>query len=231
MASIKNRKGVAMRKLDRRAVACPNCITTPDPKWPYEKLAGAEKREIRDKLLEMQGQRCAYCERRTGTERDEGHIEHFRKQANEPALSTTWSNMFWSCLDERCCGKHKDKCDRPEGSGSQAAFDPADLLDPCTDDPDEYIEFFSDGAVRPREGLSEQCVRRATETLRVFQLSDHAYLRVARRDAVEPYIAAVDSLLQHGEPAVKGYLLRVQDQIEAAPFSAAIKHCLRGLLQ
>jgi len=220
-----------MRKLNRQAVACPDCIATPDQEWSYENLTGAEKQEIRDKLLELQGQRCAYCERRTGTERDEGHIEHFLKQANEPALSTTWSNMFWSCVDEKCCGKHKDKCDRPAASGRQATFDPQDLLDPCADNPDEYLEFFADGAVRPCEGLSEQDLRRATETIRVFQLADYAYLRVARRDAVEPYITAVDSMLQHGEHIVAQYLANTKDQIEAAPFSTAIKHYLRGLLQ
>lgn len=223
-------KGVAMRKLDRQAVGCPPCIANPDPTWPYERFGGREKQEIRDILLQLQGQRCAYCERRTGTEKDEGHIEHFRKQADNPALTTTWSNMYWSCTDERCCGKHKDKCDRPVGSGPQATFDPTDLLDPCEDHPDEYIEFFPDGAVRPREGLSNDELRRAEETLRVFQLADHAYLRVAREDAVKPFAAAVDAMLPHGPQLVKEFVDSARDQIEDAPFSTAIKHYLRGLL-
>lgn len=219
-----------MRKLDRHGVACPNCIAVPDPEWPYERLTGPERQEIRERLLEMQGQRCAYCERRTGTGRDEGHIEHFRKQVDNHALTTTWSNMFWSCVDEKCCGKHKDKCNRPAGDSPQAVFDPTDLLDPCVDDPDDFIEFFPDGAVRPRAGLSSDGLRRATETIRVFQLQEHAFLRVAREDAVRPYITAVDSMLQHGAHVVRAYLESVRNEIEHAPFSTAIKHYLRGLL-
>lgn len=219
-----------MRRLNRASVPCPACLAVFVPGSHYEQLRGHEKQEIRDALLGMQGHRCAYCERRTGEERDQGHIEHFRKQADQPALQLTWSNMFWSCLDERSCGKHKDKCDRPLGTGPQASFDNDALLNPCDDDPDGFLEFLVDGTVRPREGLSTQDLHRAQESLRVFQLDANAFLRQSRKDAVSPYVTAVDTLLRHGVEAVKGFVASVQPQIDAAPFSAAIKHYLRGLL-
>jgi len=219
-----------MRKLDRASVACPTCLGTYVPGSHYGQLRGSETLEIRTALLTMQSHRCAYCERRTGEERDQGHIEHFRKQANRPELQLTWSNLFWSCLDERSCGKHKDKCDRPAGSGPQASFNPDDLLNPCDDDPDAFLEFLVDGTVRPRHGLSTQDAHRASDSLRVFQLDANTFLRQSRKDAVSPYVTAVDAMLQHGVAAVKAFVASVQPQIEAAPFSTAIKHYLRGLL-
>lgn len=218
-----------MRKLDRASVTCPTCLGDFVPGSTYSQLRGHEKQEIRGALLSMQGHRCAYCERRTGEERDEGHIEHFRKQADQPALQLAWPNMFWSCLDEKSCGKHKDKCDRPAGTGPQASFNVDELLNPCDDDPDDFLEFLADGTVRPRDGLSVHDLQRAQESLRVFQLDANSFLRQSRKDAVSPYMSAVDALLKHGVDAVKGYVASVQSQIDSAPFSAAIKHYLRGL--
>ncbi|MFO0836831.1 MAG: retron system putative HNH endonuclease [Phycisphaerales bacterium] len=219
-----------MHTLDRNAVPCPQCLQQVTPGWGYDKLGGAERAEIRAALLTMQAHRCAYCERRTGEEKDEGHIEHFLKQANRPDLEMAWSNMYWSCQDERTCGKHKDKCDRPAGSGEQAAFDPSHLIDPCNVDPDDYLEFVPDGTVRPRAGISAAREIVAKETIRVFQLSNSAFLRRSREDAVRPYVQAVDTMLPHGPQLLQQYLVSVQSTIDAAPFSTAIRHFLKGLI-
>lgn len=217
-----------MHKLDRSSVACPTCLVTYVPGSHYGQLQKDEKEEIRTALFTMQRSRCAYCERRAGNELY-GHIEHFRKRADQPELQLTWSNMFWSCLDEHSCGKYKDKCDRPLGSGPRARFDANDLLNPCDEDPDVFLEFLVDGTVRPREGLSTGDAKRANETLRVFQLDANAFLRQSRKDAVSPYMTAVDTLLDFGVEAVKKYVASVQTDIDAAPFSAVIKQYLRGL--
>jgi uncharacterized protein (TIGR02646 family) len=218
-----------MRRLDRMSVTDPPCLRSPVPESRYGQLKGHEKQEIRDALLQMQGHRCAYCERRTGFERDEGHIEHFCKQVDCPELQLTWSNMLWSCIDERSCGKHKDKCDRPVGSGPQASFSSDDLLNPCNEDPDEFLDFLADGTVRPRAGLTASDTRRAQESLRVFQLDASAFLRQSRKDAVSPYMTAIDVMLKHGDKAVKDFVASARPVIEAGPFSAAIRHYLRGL--
>lgn len=219
-----------MHMLDRNSVNCPACLVPPTNGRRYGGLHTPEKNEVRDRLLELQKERCAYCERRTGRGRKDGHIEHFRKQAGNHDLELAWNNLFWSCLDEGTCGKHKDKCDRPHGSGPQAAFDPAELLDPCRDDPEDFLSFISDGTVRPRDGVAADRTRRATVTLRVFQLDTSPYLRQSREDAVRPYIGAIDSLLPFGVEVVKSYVNREILKIETAPFSTAIKHYLKGLI-
>ena len=169
-----------MHALDRNAVSIPPCLAAPAGR-SYDDLHGDEKEEIRTRLLDLQKHRCPYCERRTGEERDDGHIEHFRNQAGCPELSLAWPNIFWSCNDEKTCGKHKDKCNRM--SGPRVVFDPNDLIDPCGDDPNDFLLFVVDGTVRPREGLGAVNQRRAQETLRVFQLADGLCVsaEVARR--------------------------------------------------
>ena len=73
-------------------------------------------------------------------------------------------------------------------------------------------------------------MRRATETLRVFQIDGSAYLRKSREDAVKPYIGAIDSLLPLGIEIVKKYVQSELPKIDAAPFCTAVKHYLGGIV-
>lgn len=216
-----------MHALDRNAVPVPLCLVAPPAGRDYDDLHGNEREEIRARLLDLQKHRCAYCERRTGEERDDGHIEHFRNQAGHPLLSLVWPNIFWSCNDEKTCGKHKDKCDRM--SGPRVVFNPNDLIDPSTDNPKDFLLFVVDGTVRPREGLNAANHRRAQETLRVFQLADSAYLRRSREDAVKPYVGAIDSLLSAGAELVVKYVKSEIPKIDSAPFATTIRQYLEGI--
>src|SRR6266851_7484367 len=153
-----------MHRLDRGTVPVPACLVARPAGSRYDTLRGKEKKEIRTRLLELQCHRCAYCERRTGDERDDGHIEHFRNQAGHADLELEWANMLWSCNDEKTCGKHKDKCDRH--SGSLACFEPNDIIDPSNEEPDDFLLFVVDGTVRPLDGLNANNERRVLETLR-----------------------------------------------------------------
>jgi len=217
-----------MHALNRGEVPIPPCLAAPPAERTYADLHGHEKEEIRAGLLNLQKHRCAYCERRTGEERDDGHIEHFRNQGRHIQLSLTWTNMFWSCSDEKTCGKHKDKCNRQ--SGRFVAFDPNDLIDPSQDDPNDFLLFVVDGTVRPREGLDAVNQRRAEETLRVFQLAESAYLRKSREDAVKPYVGAIDSLLSAGADLLGRYVKSEVAKIDSAPFSTTIRQYLEGIL-
>lgn len=218
-----------MHRLDRHCVPVPPCLIAPDPSRRYAHLHGPEKDEVRAALLEIQKLRCAYCERRTGAQRDDGHIEHFRQQAGHQSMDLTWSNLFWSCQDEKTCGKHKDKCDRPVGSGAQAMYDASDLIDPCHHDPSELLQFLPDGTVRLRDGMDATQEKMALETIRVFQLNTSPFLRKSREDAVRPYMLAINALLAAGLEVVRRYLDSVQPHIDEAPFCTAIHQYLRGL--
>ena len=214
---------MTVRKLDRTSVSKPACLVTPPAL--YADLYGPQKEEIRSLLLTMQGDRCAYCERRTGAEKNDGHIEHFRDQSEHNSLQLDWANMFWSCNDEKTCGKHKDKCKKP--SGPLRRYDPDDVINPGSEDPEGFFLFVSDGTVRPRDGLAQHELHRVAETLRVFQLADSAFLRKSREDAVKPYVGAIDWLISVGPEHVSEYILKELGNL-AAPFSTAIKHFLES---
>jgi hypothetical protein len=136
--------------------------------------------------------------------------------------------MFWSCNDEKTCGKHKDKCTKR--SGDLRCFDPSEIIDPASEDPETFLLFVSDGTVRPIDGLCDVDRRRAEETLRVFQLDTSPLLRKSRRDAVEPLIRAVEVIVDisplHLVPYVQSELTRA----DTAPFSAAIKAFLKSVI-
>ena len=217
-----------MHYLDRTRVVIPPCLATPPAGWTYGDIRGPQKAEIRDALLAMQEHRCAYCERRTGTDQSyDGHIEHFRDQTGNKQLSLTWNNLFWSCNDERTCGKHKDKCRYQQGPKRQ--YDSAILIDPSAEDPEQYLSFVSDGTVVPRVALNDALRGRAEETIRVFQLNESAFLTRSRQDAIRPYIGMVDSLLELGVDALRKFIGTQLGPVTAAPFGTAIKQFLTSV--
>lgn len=218
-----------MRYLDRSTVPVPSCLAEAPQGLTYDDLYGNQKAEIRAALLQLQGHRCAYCERRTGDhQKYDGHIEHFRDQTRHDELGLCWENLYWSCVDERTCGKHKDKC-RKE-SGPQRRYHPGELLDPGRDQPDDYLLFVLDGSVTARPTADERARARAEETIRVFRLNESSYLEKARKDAVQPYVGIVQTLIQTAPALLPGYVRGALQQASSAPFQAAIKHFLLSVV-
>lgn len=217
-----------MRQIKRDSVPVPECLNDIPAGRTYGDLRGAEKAQIRAALLDVQRQRCAYCERRTGADPKDGHVEHFRKQADHDDMTLTWANLFWSCNDENSCGKFKDGCSR--ASGPRASFEPTKLIDPSVDDPDDFLLFITDGTVRPKDGLTDEQCERAKESLRVFNLADYAFLRKAREDAVRPFVSAIAWLQEHAPSTVAAYVANEQAKIDSQPFSAAIRNFFQAYL-
>jgi uncharacterized protein (TIGR02646 family) len=216
-----------MHRLDRSTVIMPACLTPTVPPRRYTELHGLEKSEVRGRLLALQKERCAYCERRTGVANDDGHVEHFLSQAGHKHLETDWNNLFWSCNDEKTCGKHKDKCDRAAPSPKRS-FVPTDIIKPCTDDPEHFMTFVSDGTITPRPGLDAAEQHRYSETLRVFQLADSPFLCKSRQDAVKPFIGALDVVRQAAPMLFQTYITSEMAVLDSAPFATAIRHFLTG---
>lgn len=215
-----------MHRLNRNSVPAPACITPHDAARQYSTLRGPQKAEIRIALLTMQQNRCAYCERRTGTGENDGHIEHFHRQSDCPARTTDWTNLFWSCNDPKFCGQHKDTCNVNGSTGKCRQVNMDDVIKPCTDDPDHFMHFISDGAIQPRANLNPTEKHRYDETLRVFQLAEAALLVDSRRDAVKPNIDALSDLMPSGAEAVRAYVVRQLPRIAHVPFETAIRHVL-----
>ncbi len=216
-----------MHKLDRDSVSIPDCLRESGRR--YCDLCGSEKQIVRSALLEMQGQRCAYCERRTGNAVNDGHIEHFRNQADHSQLQCEWTNLFWSCNDENTCGRHKDKCRKQ--AGPYKCFSPDDIIDPAREDPEVFLLFVSDGTVRARDEMCDRDRYRAEETLRVFQIGESPLLRKSREDAVKPYIRGIDMLVSNSPSLVPLYIQSVMGDLATTPFSTAIKSFLRSVTE
>jgi uncharacterized protein (TIGR02646 family) len=185
----------------------------------WKAVTAEDKREIWERLNEMQQHRCAYCEGSLRT--DKRHIEHFRQKGLDPKVTFLWSNLFGSCNRSDNCGKFKDEL---------PPYDPADLIKPDEEDPERFFLFVSDGSVAVREGLNTTDKKRAMETIRIFNLN--GALREMRRSAIAGYI---DLGMEFVEIVESGDLTREQcielykDELVATaylPFSTAIKHTL-----
>lgn len=225
-----------MHKLDRTAIAPPDCLQAYDyTVHSWDDFGGACKRQLRAALVVMQGipgvttpdaneygLRCAYCE---GPIFHEGHIEHFRRKNAKyfPELTFEWDNLFLACGSDEHCGHYKDR-------RGAAAYDPAQLIKPDHHDPDSYLYFHSSGEVRARTGLNEADTFRAEETIRVFGL-DKPTLVGTRAKSLSFYLkrvaADLDELASWPLDDRQAYL---QGEIEASryeSYATTIKHFLQ----
>ncbi len=213
-----------MHLLDRASVAAPPCLghyRHGANNW--DDVIPEHKEEIRRHLEMMQGRRCAYCEGPLETLGQ--HIEHFRRKcaAHFPQLTFDWANLFWSCDQDGHCGCFKDRKSGP--------YDPSDLIDPSKDDPDDFFRFSSDGRIRLLPDLTDAALKRAHETLRVFNL-DHDYgpLRRMRESHCAGYVAIGADIAElvaatspdEWQPFLDDELRQTRD----LPFATAIRHTL-----
>ncbi len=214
-----------MKLLDRNRATRPACLDSFQhgrDTWGHPDM-GACRPVIRASLEQMQGKLCAYCE---GSLDSLGqHIEHFWDRDRYPQRTFDWHNMYWSCDRGDSCGRFKDN--------HASSFHPADLVDPCTDDPDAYFVFGSDGFVEVRDDISAREKYRAAETLRVFNLNlDYNHggrsLCAERRRVLAQYLSQEPDLLQaleDLEPWEREELIQAEIASTATqPFGTIIRH-------
>lgn len=144
----------------------------------FWRTRSAEKTALQQALLDMQNGTCAYCESRLGLH--EGHIEHFRRKNASwfPELMFAWSNLYYSCCRNGTCGRHKDRVLKREDADA--------LIDPCVDDPEEYLQFTFDGNVAVRSNLVARDAYRARLTIETFSLK-HEHLVGMRKNVLRSY--------------------------------------------
>lgn len=209
-----------MRYLDRMAVPAPACLgsyTHHTNSW--DNVTGLHREQIRARLQQMQGRRCAYCE--GGIDALGQHIEHFRRKSQFQVLTFEWGNLYWSCDQTDSCGHYKD-----HGAGH---YNVADLIDPCAEDPDAFFRFRADGTITIRAGLTAHDQHRAAETLRVFGLDEKwGRLRNMRKGAVAGYIRDADEAIKVGfGPAdLQEYFKEALVAAAAEPFPTVVRHVL-----
>lgn len=211
-----------MRKLTRGAE--PTCLSQATGNWASLGLAYRE--DIRTKLRAMQGRLCAYCE--GDLDALGQHIEHLWCRHQYPQKMFDWHNLFLSCDRSDSCGTFKDK--KKEGAGP---YNPADLVDPCVDDPDMFFQFRRDGRVEVREGLNARDHTRAEETIRVFNLNldegrGGRSLCAERRRVVDGYLDSnrgILEVLEGCEQQERDALIAAEIQATAdQPFGTWVRH-------
>lgn len=229
-----------MRKLDRSSVQAPQCLSQlhhQTHSWDNSpgktKITSAQKEEIRIKLDELQGRRCAYCERQIPETGPKQQIEHFVQRRNDPSTTFDWDNLFWSCCGNQCCGDTKDR----------VSYQPGDLLKPDVDDPDDFLRFDYNGNVAPMSQLTPRDHQRATETIRVLALDggNNPALPAMRRQALKQpkeWAKQICHCFQNptelADPQVQQLITdeitAKLAEIDKQPFCTSIRHVLTDML-
>lgn len=218
-----------MHRLDRASVPEPSCLQAFNHSTHIWKNVGTEcKAEIRVRLREMQGPRCAYCE--MSVDFSDRHIEHFRRKGGNGQfrhLTFDWRNLFLSCDGPQHCGHFKDDPNRGPGP-----YDPSFLVKPDDEDPDIFLYFHGNGSVVARSDKSEAIERRAKETIRVFNL-DAGRLRGLRRKAVAKYMTVLDEVRAEiatwSDADRRAYFDSEIAETAELEFATAIRHYLERL--
>lgn len=149
-----------MKKLTRTKK--PECLLKYNhSKHTWNDVTTNDKALIWEKLYEMQGNFCAYCENHINKRNH--HIEHFARKKNNKTLTFEWSNLFGSCDEKKHCGHYKD-----HGAGEYLV---ENLIKPDETDPNDYLFFTFSGMVYKRKKLSYDDQTKADETIRVFNLN------------------------------------------------------------
>lgn len=126
-----------------------------------------------------QNHRSGYTERKLSNSSPSLHIDHFRKQALFPELSLDWENFI---VDEHAVDygadykdSHIKKCDYEV------------ILNPVTDNPQDFFEYMTNGEIVVREDLPETDRCKAQRTIDLFKLN-HPSLKEERSSALRNLI-------------------------------------------
>jgi len=118
----------------------------------YDELSGAEKRAMRQSLLDEQGQICCYCNQDISD--DDFHIEHFRPQETFELLELVYNNLHASCLKNKKPGT-------PSHCGDAKAnwFDNTLTLSPLNNNETSF-KYLHDGGIEAANQNSDEMVTR-----------------------------------------------------------------------
>jgi len=181
--------------------------------------SGYCRKNIREELITMQVQRCAYCECNIGDKNSgQHHIEHFYERSHSPEKTFDWSNLFASCERSYSCGKNKAKHKTVNDN----------LIKPDEDDPEEYFLFVLDGTIKIRENLTIHKKQRAENTIKAFGL-DCPSLCETRKVLLLGYQQTIKDIIEWAEIDLEEAQTLRETEIENTknlPFATAIKHLL-----
>ena len=210
-----------MKKLYRASTA-PNCLNNYCYKHNnWEHVSSQDRKEIRSHLKAMQGDRCAYCECEINSENSEKcHIDHFWKKSSYTSKTFDWDNLYMSCNREFSCGHYKES-----KKNQHRHSNPKELIDPCRENPDKYLQFYQGGEVEVRSGLSNNERQKANLTIKVFGLNCNN-LRQCRKTAIKMgFDVFMKAKVEDNCPSrLKELNKQIVKYSENNPFSTALRH-------
>ena len=139
-------------------------------------LRGAEKKEVKESLMNEQGYICCYCERRLTD--DDSHIEHFNPQSNNDVDSLDYINMLCSCQDQLKTGEPRH-CGISKGNW----FDKDLLISPLYSNCEGRFAYTADGKIQP----ANESDNAATMTIKKLKL-DIGILNDFRKKTIESFL-------------------------------------------
>jgi uncharacterized protein (TIGR02646 family) len=193
--------------------------------------------------------KCAYCES-AFIAGQSGELDHFRPSGAIQELDGTvlrdgywwlahdWRNLYLACVN--CSRLHKRNQFPVDGTravpfarGQDLLAEKALLLDPCLDQPSEFLHFESDGSVRAQRAVSfsiltEDKMRRAQITIDVVGLNRPSLVDERRKtllalNAVAQSVArgglAPDQFVQKFFGAGRPYLAACIQAVRSLPIS------------
>ena len=119
------------------------------------------KASLKQALLEMSHNKCAYCECILGIESKDVTIDHFLPKSKHEELVVEWKNLFPACL--RC---NRDKRDNDEI-----------LVNPCEDKPIDFIAVDKGNRFRLK-GIDSEMIGK--NTIKAIGLNDIERVMKAR---------------------------------------------------
>lgn len=221
-----------MRKLNRSNIK-PVGLSNYDhntQRWTGRRPNKVCRTNIWSKLAEMQNGFCVYCE--AIATQGNGHIEHFFHKGKKPDGSTPykhltfeWTNLFGSCGSNTSdtCGHYKDR----EGMHGPGQYDPNDIIKPDIDDPMDFFNFLDTGVIEVKPGISDADHKRATETLRVLNLS---FLNAARKTQIDIFKKELEELEELSVDLDEETLEREMDSIKAKVYLQEFQTAVLGAL-
>ncbi len=146
------------------------------------------KKEIVQKLKEMYGGKCAYCEDNIGTT-SFANIEHFKPKSKFPLLCYEYNNMNYAC---QVCNTNKlEKFNEK-------------MINPSKDNPEKHIKFIAEKAVAKDE--------RGEYMINILKLNDNArtesrailYTTIKTMiESIETYCMLMNSLSEEDKEIAK----------------------------
>lgn len=182
-------------------------------------------------LMDLFHGKCAYCESPMGQD-DYVNVDHFRPKAIYWWLAYDWTNLYPVCP---LCAKYKgvsfpvlrDRA-QPGQAGADLLDERALLLDPCLDQPSEWLHFDDSGKVHSTQAAGDEKIAyyeeydRGGVTIELLGLNRPDLVRARYRE-----IRQAELNLQLAEISQTELNLQLAEMIgDAAPYAAAVRQYL-----